>query len=177
MLWSSEEGSLLAESPERDSDVEGFGRPGVEVTRNIEPLRTRAMRGTAGTFAGQRPPKSPARLAEFLRRQATAEAQRAARQRGRKKSKSSSPSEYRNFISNFMKSDGSAQPGVDKFKAAAADWIATRCDGIGLTERRKAASAKRKAESNQRRAIAAASQAAKKVSASRSQADGSLASC
>ena len=171
MLWSSEDASLLAESPE---DVEGFGRPGVEVirnslpTRSIEgfglpsgPLQTRAMRGTAGTFAGQRPPKSPARLAQFLQRRAMAEAQRAVRQHGRKQSQSSSSSKYQNFISKFMKSD--SLPGScskDKFKAAAAAWIATQCDGIGLKERSKAASAKRQAESKQRRAVAAASRAA-----------------
>ena len=90
-----------------------------------EPKKLRAAKGTAGTFAGRRPPKNPAKLELFMAKKAAWEQTKAENQKpGRGPLKHSDIQQaFFKHMSKYLKSNGG---GKDGFRNARAAWNAAK---------------------------------------------------
>lgn len=90
-----------------------------------EPKKLRAAKGTAGTFAGRRPPKNPAKLELFMAKKAAWAQTKAENQKpGRGPLKHSENQQaFFKHMSKYLKSNGG---GKDGFRNARAAWNAAK---------------------------------------------------
>ena len=90
-----------------------------------EPKKLRAAKGTAGTFAGRRPPKNPAKLELFMAKKAAWEQTKEENQKtGRAPLKHSENQQaFFKHMSKYLKSNGG---GKDGFRNARAAWNAAK---------------------------------------------------
>ena len=107
---------------------------GARDTDNVAPQRGRAARGTAGTFAGRRPPKCPGKLRQFLADKAVHDAMkrpasaatlnpRKAVATTKRQARANSTPGWRAFVSTKWNSLEVAHlPFAERTKALAKEW-------------------------------------------------------
>jgi len=125
-------GSAKATAVQGAGSAKAKAKPVQDSPSNRKGKRQRAPRGSAGTFAGHRPPKSPARLeafealkAEYLKAQEVARALRKTDDKKSSKKRRLSDNQLAYFA--FMKAKMSelaagGVPGPDRMKQAAMAW-------------------------------------------------------